>query len=409
MRTNDVTNIIPLKSQNFILTIGIVFIAFNLRPAITSVGPLIRLIREDVNISNGIAGLLTSLPLIAFAIVSPIVPKVARKYTNERTLIIGLLLIIVGIGLRSVAILTTLFLGTFIIGTGIAICNVLLPSIIKDNFPLKIAFMTGLYSTAMGVFAALASGLSYPSTTVLNINWQSSLLLWAIPAIMAVLIWMYISRKKFVKKKTKPELLEGGNSVNNNRMWSSALAWQVATLLGLQSFLFYVTISWLPEILHDYGVSLSTGGWMLSFAQIIGLPFSFLVPVMAGKLKSQSIIAASMGVSALCGYGGLLLGSSILVMIISIVLIGITLSGGFALALTLLGLRAKTPEHASELSGMAQSVGYLLAAIGPFAIGTLFDFTTSWAFPLFALIIISILIMIFGFLAGRNKYVLNQQ
>src|SRR5699024_11323143 len=125
-------------------------------------------------------------------------------------------------------------------------------------------------------------------------------------------------------------------------------AWQVATLLGLQSFLFYVTISWLPEILHDYGVSLSTGGWMLSFAQIIGLPFSFLVPVMAGKLKSQSIIAASMRVSALCGYGGLLLGSSILVMIISVVVIGVTLIGGVDLALTLLALRAMPPDAASQ-------------------------------------------------------------
>jgi len=258
----------------------------------------------------------------------------------------------------------------------------------------------------MGVFAASASGLSYPFTTVLNVNWQASLLIWTIPAIISVIIWIYIIRKSTVNKEIKSKLPASNNPVNN-RMWQSPLAWQIAAFLGLQSFLFYVTISWLPEILHDYGVNLATAGWMLSLAQIIGLPVSFLVPIIAGKLKSQSLIAVAMGLSALCGYSGLLLGSSHIVMVISIILIGITLSGGFALALTLLGLRAKTPDQASELSGMAQSMGYLLAAIGPLAIGVLFDLTTSWTTPLLALIFVSILVMVFGFRAGRDEYVLN--
>lgn len=404
--TDQTINKGPFNLQNLILTIGIIFVAFNLRPAITSIGPLIRLIRDDVDITNGTAGLLTSLPLITFAIVSPIVPKLSRKLTNEIALIIGLLLIIIGILIRSFAILTPLLLGTLIIGSGIAICNVLLPGIIKDNFPLKVALMTGVYSTAMNIFAASASGLSYPFTKMLNGNWQLSLQIWMIPAILAVLIWIYITRKNTVNNEGKQIQLESNNSANN-RMWGSALAWQVATLLGLQSFLFYVTISWLPEMLISNGVSLTTAGWLLSFAQIIGLPASFLVPTFAGKVRSQSLIAVSMGLSAFFGYSGLLLGSSMPILIISITLIGITLNGGFALALTLLGLRAKTSEQASELSGMAQSIGYLLAAAGPFAIGIVFDLTTSWTVPLIVLILISTLIMIFGFLAGRNKYVLN--
>ncbi|MEJ8764297.1 MULTISPECIES: MFS transporter [unclassified Oceanobacillus] len=404
--TDHAINKGPFNLQNLILTIGIIFVAFNLRPAITSIGPLIRLIRDDVDITNGTAGLLTSLPLITFAIVSPIVPKLSRKLTSEIALIIGLLLIIIGILIRSFAILTPLLLGTLIIGSGIAICNVLLPGIIKDNFPLKVALMTGVYSTAMNIFAASASGLSYPFTKMLNGNWQLSLQIWMIPAILAVLIWIYITRKNTVNNEGKQIQLESNNSANN-RMWGSALAWQVATLLGLQSFLFYVTISWLPEMLISNGVSLTTAGWLLSFAQIIGLPASFLVPTFAGKVRSQSLIAVSMGLSAFFGYSGLLLGSSMPILIISITLIGITLNGGFALALTLLGLRAKTSEQASELSGMAQSIGYLLAAAGPFAIGIVFDLTTSWTVPLIVLILISTLIMIFGFLAGRNKYVLN--
>lgn len=313
--TDHAINKGPFNLQNLILTIGIIFVAFNLRPAITSIGPLIRLIRDDVNISNGTAGLLTSLPLITFAIVSPIVPKLSRKLTNEIALIIGLLLIIIGILIRSFAILTPLLLGTLIIGSGIAICNVLLPGIIKDNFPLKVALMTGIYSTAMNIFAASASGLSYPFTKMLNGNWQLSLQIWMIPAILAVLIWIYITRKNTVNNEGKQIQLESNNSANN-RMWGSALAWQVATLLGLQSFLFYVTISWLPEMLISNGVSLTTAGWLLSFAQIIGLPASFLVPTFAGKVRSQSLIAVSMGLSAFFGYSGLLLGSSMPILII---------------------------------------------------------------------------------------------
>ncbi|WP_408008211.1 CynX/NimT family MFS transporter [Pseudalkalibacillus sp. A8] len=391
--------------QIFILVIGIVFVSFNLRPAITSVGPLIPFIRDDIPISNGTAGLLTSLPLIAFAIVSPLVPKIARYFTNERALIIGLLLIIVGIFIRSITALFLLLVGTLIIGIGIAICNVLLPSVIKDKFPLKIALMTSLYSTAMGIFAASASGLSIPFASTMNLGWQFSLIIWTMPAIIAILIWLYIG-KEIPSQEVEPTIPKSERLIKN-RIWCSPLAWQVSIFLGLQSTLFYVSISWLPEILHDYGVSLVTAGWMLSFAQFIGLPASLLVPIIAGKFKSQSVVAVFMGIFAICGYSGLLLGSSFTVMVISLMLIGTTLSGGFALALTFLGLRSKTSNQATELSGMAQSVGYLLAAIGPLAIGILFDLSGSWTIPLLSLIIISILVIIFGFQAGKDRFVLS--
>ena len=175
--------------------------------------------------------------------------------------------------------------------------------------------------------------------------------------------------------------------------------------MGLQSFQFYVVIGWLPEILHYKGASMETAGWMLSITQLIGLPFSFLVPVIAGRLRSQQWLVVLLGLCSLAGFGGLLLGSSYSVIMVSILFLGIGLGGSFPLALTFLGMRARDARQAAELSGMSQSIGYILAAIGPLFIGFLYDFTHLWTLPLITLIIITGLMMVFGVFAGRDRYV----
>ncbi|WP_245835799.1 CynX/NimT family MFS transporter [Virgibacillus ndiopensis] len=400
---NTMTSDKSKRLYQFLLITGIVFIAFNLRPAITSVGPVIGIIRDDIGLSNWSAGLLTSLPLIAFAVMSPIAPRLANRLTNERALLIGLLLLLFGIVIRSFTFITLLFIGTLFIGLGIAICNVLLPGVVKEKFPTKVALMTSVYSTSMGIFAATASGLSIPFAKGLDLGWQIALLVWIVPAILAIMIWIYLSKKS--KSETTAEMTYVGKG--ENRMWRSPLAWQVASFMGLQSFLFYVTISWLPEILHDYGVSMATAGWMLSFTQFIGLPASFLVPVIAGRFSSQRGIVLVMGAFAVSGYGGLLVGDSYAVMVISTILIGIAMSGSFALALAFLGMRARNAKQAAELSGMAQSLGYVLAAVGPMFIGYLYDLTHIWTVPLITLICVALFVVIFGFGAGRDKYVLD--
>lgn len=392
--------------QFIILLVGIIAVAFNLRPAITSVGPIIGLIRDDISISNGTAGLLTSLPLVAFAVISPLVPNLARKFTKEKALIIGLILIIIGILVRSVSVFILLLIGTFIVGAGIAICNVLLPSVIKDRFPLKVALMTSVYTTAMNIFAASASGLTHPLAENLGLGWQLSLLVWTTPAILAIVLWLIILNR-YTREEKLP--LASGGILSGNRMWKSPLAWIVATYMGLQSTMFYVTISWLPEILHNYGMSMETAGWLLSLTQIVGLPASFFLPILAGRVQKQSIIASSIGICALLGYSGLLLGNSWAILLFSLLLIGIALGGGFALALTFIGLRSKDAEQATELSGMAQSVGYLLAAIGPFVIGSIYDITSTWTVSLLVLMTVAALIVAVGYQVGRNRYVLENK
>ncbi|MFZ3576875.1 CynX/NimT family MFS transporter [Virgibacillus sp. DJP39] len=387
-----------------LLFIGIIIVAFNLRPAITSVGPVIGIIRDDIGLSNWSAGLLTSLPLIAFAFMSPLAPRLGNKYSNEVAMLLGLILLLVGISVRSISILVLLFTGTILIGLGIAICNVLLPGIIKEKFPAKVALMTSLYSTAMGIFAATASGLSIPLTRDTGWGWQLALLVWTIPAVIGVVIWVYLSKGDKSDQPVEMKFIQP----TDNRMWRSPMAWQVAIFMGLQSLMFYVTVSWLPEILHDNGLSMATAGWMLSFTQFVGLPASFFVPVIANKFKSQSMIAVILALLAVVGYSGLLIGDAYIIMIGSIICLGIALSGSFSLALAFLGMRARTSRQAAELSGMAQSLGYTLAAVGPMFIGFLFDVTHAWSVPLLTLIGVAILVAFFGYGAGKNQYVLDE-
>ena len=386
-----------------IIVTGIIVVALIYALLFTSVGPLIGTIRDQLGLSNWSAGMLTSLPLIAFAVMSPLVAKLSNRFTNEQVMLLGLFILFIGITLRSMTIISLLFTGTLLIGLGIAICNVLLPSVIKEKFPMQVALMTSIYSTTMGIFAATASGLSVPIAEGLHLGWQVALIVWAIPALLGIIVWIYLA-----KQSTDHYRVSYQPIIEQKQIWRSPLAWQVAAFMGFQSFLFYVTISWMPEILQAYGISAAAAGWMLSFLQFIGLPASFIVPVLASKYRSQHGIVLAMGLFSIIGYTGLLLGKSNTVMVVSIILIGFSLSGTFALALTLLGMRARNGKQAAQLSGMAQSFGYVLAAIGPFLVGYLYDKTQTWDIPLLTLISVAIIVVVFGFGAGRDKYVFDE-
>lgn len=383
-----------------LLISGIVLVAFNLRPAITSVGPLVGIIQEDVGLAHWSAGLLMSIPLISFAVMSSLVPRIAARLSNEKTLLLGLVILLVGICIRSISMTLFIFFGTLLIGVGIAIGNVLLPVVVKEKFPQKFGLMTSIYSTSMGLFASLASGISIPLAHGLKLGWDGALIVWGIPTIIAIVVWILLIRLNPAKDNAVKSV-----RISAKQIWRSPLAWKIALFMGFQSSLFYITISWLPEILYNYGISRGTAGWLLSFTQIVGVPVSFLVPILAGRLRSQVWIAFALGMCSIVGYGGLSMGSSYPIMILSIILIGIALGGNFPLALSYIGIRARNGNQAAELSGMAQSTGYMLAAIGPILIGYLYDMTQVWTIPLITLIVISGVVTTFGMLSGRDKYV----
>ncbi|WP_077601464.1 CynX/NimT family MFS transporter [Oceanobacillus sojae] len=391
------------SNKRMLYLIAIIVIGFNLRPAITSVGPLLGTIRDQIGLENWSAGTITSLPLIAFALVSPLAPKLGRRLGNEKAVLLGLILLFAGIGVRSVPYTPTLFIGTAIIGVGIAVMNVLLPAVIKEKFPHRVGRMTSVYSTSMAIFAATASGLSVPLAKNAGLGWELALLSWALLAVVGIVIWVVIVRQNPVPKEEQVQL--SSKPFNDSSLWKSPLAWQVTLFMGLQSFIFYVMVSWLPEIMQSFGFSVSAAGWIIAYVQFVGLPSTFLAPVLAEKFSNQQGIVLGIGGGATIGFIGLLIGGPLPLIFVWVTLIGVTFGGAISLSLAMLGMRARNGQQAGALSGMAQSVGYIFAAIGPLFIGLLFDITHAWSAPIMAIIAVCILMTIAGLGAGRNKYV----
>ncbi|MEQ7218328.1 MFS transporter [Vagococcus fluvialis] len=385
------------QKMNYLLLLGIIMIATNLRAPITSVGPLVGTITNSLNLTGAQAGLITTLPLIAFAIISPIAPKLARKFGTETTILGALILIILGLSIRYLSSISTLFLGTAILGCGIAIGNVLIPSIVKQEFQNQSGLVTGIYSVSMNLTGAIASGVSIPLIEKLGWTWNQAFSLWIILAALALLAWL----PQLKNKKATPEV----NVVDtNNSIWHSSLAWSVSLFMGIQSFIFYVLVAWLPEMLISQGIPSSKSGGMLSLLQLTLLPTTFIIPIIAEKRPNQkSLVVISFTLFTL-GISGLMF-SSLAVISLSIIAIGIAGGIAFSLSMMFFNLRTSTPKEAADLSGMAQSIGYILAAVGPFLFGLLHDLTNNWQSSLFLLIGMTIILLFVGLNAGSSKKV----
>lgn len=369
-----------------------------MRAPLTSVGPLIGTIRDDLGISNTLAGLITTLPLLAFALLSPLVPKLARRWGTPIVLFGSLFLLILGMAVRSSVGISSLLIGTVILGLGIGICNVLMPSLIKANYPLKIGLMIGVYSVSMNLCGAIGSGISVPMANEVGLGWKGALGIWILLALVALIVWTpQISRKQPIAN------ISAGNE-NRTNLWKSSLAWYISIFMGLQSMLFYVVISWLPDILKSQGMSSDTAGWTVSIMQIALLPVTFIVPILAGRMKNQIFLVILAAVFYFIGIGGLLSGNDSLTLLWAI-FIGIGSGCAFSISMMLFGLRTTNAHDAAELSGMAQSIGYLLAALGPTLFGYLHDATGGWKVPLIAMVMMAALLLIFGIASGRNRFI----
>ncbi|MCP9291539.1 CynX/NimT family MFS transporter [Gracilimonas sediminicola] len=386
------------RLQTGLLISGIILIALNLRPALASVGPLIAEIRESTGLSNSLLGLLTTLPLIAFGLVSMLTTLFTRRFGIEKTLFGALILLTIGILARLIQSPVALFGGTLMLGIAIALGNVLLPSLVKRDFPDKSGPLTSLYSSMMGIGASLAAGLSVPISKGMGLGWRYTLALWSLPAFIALLIWI-------------PQLRYNTNSSRLSsfrkalkKMAGSATAWQVAVFMGLQSLAFYVILAWLPDILQSRGLSESYSGWMLSLSQGTGVLGTLLIPYFAGKKSNQqSIVWMLILMEGVCLAALMLTDTFGVAVWVSV--LGFALGGSFGLALLFIVLRSHDTQEATELSGMAQSAGYILAAIGPILIGALYDLTGNWNVPLGFLLGVLVIKAGFGHFAGKPKKV----
>jgi len=388
-----------LNSHLFLVFLGIIFVSFNLRAPITSVGPVIDLIQIKYDLNSSMAGFITTLPLLAFAIISPFVAKLNHKFGHGLTMFFGLLLIILGELIRSYTDIYGLFIGTAFIGIGIAIGNVLIPSVIKHKFKKNVGNVLSIYITSMCIFAALGSGLSIPMTEIWD--WNTSLAIWTILTVFTLLIWLPQLKKSGEYNNSDDLKIE--EKMKSKSIWKSPLAWWVTLYMGTQSLLFYTLIAWIPSILLYKDFDAHFAGMMLLLFQLISLPATLLVPAIADKIRHQKLIATIITLIYLVGMVIFLFAISKSSVIISMIFLGLGMGGTISLAIGFISLRTPHAKKAAELSGMSQSAGYLLAAVGPILIGFIYDLSKSWTIPILMLILLIILLIFFGLKAGRDE------
>ncbi|HEX4502253.1 MAG TPA: CynX/NimT family MFS transporter [Scandinavium sp.] len=382
------------RRQSLLLIAGILLIATSLRVTFTGAAPLLDSIRADFGLSTAQTGMLTTLPLLAFGLFSPLAAGIARRFGMERSLLGALLLICTGIAVRSIPSATFLFVGTAIIGCGIAMGNVLLPGLIKRDFAGHVAKMIGAYSLTMGAAAALGSALVVP-IAMSGAGWHGALLaLMAFP-LLGLIVWLPQLRNH------TPGTVTTARSLHSRGIWRSSLAWQVTLFLGINSLVYYVIIGWLPAILISHGYSEAQAGSLHGLLQLATAAPGLLIPLVLHKLKDQRGIA--IGVALMCAVSAL--GYWLLPQqaVLWTLIFGFGSGATMILGLTFIGLRAGSAHQAAALSGMAQSVGYLLAACGPPVMGKIHDASGDWHIPLIAVAIISLIMAVFGGLAGRDR------
>lgn len=384
----------PRGNHGALLIAGILMIATTLRVTFTGAAPLLEAIRTDYGLTTAQTGLLTTLPLLAFALVSPLAAGIARRIGMERSLFAAMLLICAGVAVRSLPDAALLFLGTAIIGCGIALGNVLLPGLIKRDFSQHVARLTGAYSLTMGAAAALGSALVVP-LALSGFGWRGALLLLMVFPLLALLIWLPQWCNAAHANVTTSRTLHARG------IWRSPLAWQVTLFLGINSLIYYVIIGWLPAILISHGYSEAQAGSLHGLLQLATASPGLLIPLVLHRFHDQRCIAAL--VSLMCAVGAAGFWFMPDQAVLWTLLFGFGSGATMILGLTFIGLRASSAHQAAALSGMAQSVGYLLAACGPPLMGRIHDAQGNWQIPLLTVAALAIVMAIFGLYAGRNK------
>ncbi len=388
------------RAAALVLGTGIVLVAFNLRPAIASVGPVLGEVRDGLGLSGTAVSALVTLPVVCFGALAPLAPPLARRIGLERT--VAAMLVVLGAGLlvRVSGGPPALFAGTVLAGGAIAVSNVLLPALVKREFPARVGFLTGMYTTALGVGATIAAGITFPLFEAFGDSWRIALGLWCIPALVAIVAWLPQLRLRLGPGDAAPAVTAGAIRA----LLRSRLAWQVTLFSGLQSLGFYVVLSWLPSIFRDEGFSPQTAGALLAVATLAGTPLGLVIPGFAARARDQRLAVALFTVIGAAGLTGLLVAPSAAPWVWA-ALIGIGQGTTFPLALTLVALRSGSTAETARLSALAQGAGYLLAASGPLVLGALRDHTGSWTLSLTLLVALQLPQLLAGLGAGRNLLV----
>ncbi|WP_317495468.1 MFS transporter [Haloechinothrix sp. LS1_15] len=392
-----------------LLAVAVVLVALNLRPAITSVGPVLGEARDALGASATWAGVLTTIPGLCFAAAGMAAPLLARRAGTTVAVALAMAVLAAGLVVRVLGGPLVVLGGTMVATAGIALANVLVPVVVKDSFPARVGLMTGTYTAALQVGGALGSAATAPVGEAFG-GWRAGLASWAVLAVAALAVWLVAARVRrraiaVDAARTGAERSRTGDAQppRSRSLLRSPLAWVVTVFFGLQAWLAYVMMGWLPEVLIDSGVPQARAGLLVGALSVVGVPVSLAIPVLAARRTSQSGWIVGLGVIGLAGMVGLMLAPAAAPLLWTL-LVGLGM-GVFSLALTVIALRARTIADTARLSGMAQGFGYLLAAVGPFLFGLLHDVTAGWTVPFAMLIAVLLTQMTFGWFAGRPRYV----
>ena len=369
------------------LIVAVLLVAFNLRLAITSLGALLDRL-GDAGVSPGTQGVLTSLPVLCFAIVGATAMAVTRRVGVDRGLEGALVLLALGLVLRVLDGTPALLAGTAVACAGIALANVLIPAIVKEHFPHRVGMMTGAYTAVLSLGSASGAAATVPIADAAG-SWRAGLGVWAAVALAAAVAWAPYCRRHDPARST----------VRGASLWRNPTAWAVTILFGTQSLYAYVMMSWLPSLYADAGFSAATSGLLLAVSIAIGVPFFFLAPTLAGRLRQQGHLVLLLTALTVAGWGGLWAAPHAGAWLWA-ALLG---AGGavFPVTLSFFAMRTTSSADTASLSTMAQSVGYLIAAGGPLLIGVLHHSSGGWALPCALLIGLGVVQTGTGYVAGR--------
>ena len=382
--------------EQVLVVVGVVLLAVNLRPAATSLGALLEQTQQALSISASLAGLLTTLPVLCFAAFGPVATALGRHWGLHRTTLVTLVLVVTGLGLRAFtdsALVFTVSSGLAL--AGMASGNVLLPPLVKRHFPHRVGVLTAVYSTALMTGAALPAWVAVPVSPAGG-SWRWGLALWAVLAAVAVAPWVGLLRHDV--REDRPVARYAMRDVARTR-----LAWQMALFFGVQSSFAYTQFGWLPKIYADAGLDTAQAAMMLGLLTGVGIPMALLLPAYAARRSDQRWVVTALGACALAGFAGLLAAPTTLPWLWAL-LLGVG-GSAFPWCLTMLGLRAHTQDGTAVLSGFVQSVGYVVAAVGPLGTGLLFDLSGGWTLPLSVLTAMTVPLVLLGVTFARPRFI----
>jgi CP family cyanate transporter-like MFS transporter len=368
----------------------VVLAGVNLRVAVASAPPVLDEVTTALSLSGTAGGLLTAAPVVCFGVFAPAAPVLARRFGGEAVLAGALAALAAGSLLRGGGDRVTLYAGTLVAGIAIAIGNVLAPAVIRTRFAGGFGGLTGAYAASLGLGAAVAAGLTVPLEHALG--WRGALAVWALPAVGAAVVLAAAARAARAER-TDVAIRPA------RRLLRDGVAWRVTLYMGLQSLVFYAVLAWLPSILRDEGYGDAEAGAMLGIVALCGIPASLVAPVLAVRARDQRVVAVALPLLEAAAVGGLLAAPE--AAYVWVILFAVGQGGSFGVALALIGLRSSAIRPVAELSGMAQSLGYSLAAVGPLALGALHDATDVWSLPLAALLVAAGALTAAGLAAGR--------